>query len=420
MHAKIWQRLRSLVAESGAAGIVASTTDNVSYLSGYECVMDGWRQPEPISAVFIPSSPELPVTLFIPEANLVGLVVAERQGTSVSFESLRTFEFLNFCVTARAQDAHLRLAPDLVTELEALNAVTEGPCHPDIIASLVACLEDSGMTSETILFDDIRVALAVEQATGQRFADGLETLLKARAVKTPEEIALFRECGMKADRVMEYTVSQLERGRSWAEIEKAVAHFMIDEEIDPLPVSPMLFGGSYDDIFKPDLFRTPYHRPFSGGEIAILETQGVYRKLWIDINRTAYIGHAPTAYREQHKLVQRCFEEVASKLRPGANSVEICESVRSGLARELDAPEKLLMIVHSIGRVPLESPVRFPATGIHAATEGFEIQPDMLLSFDCLYFGSRHGPSHMENVFHIGQQETESIYAYPLELIETG
>jgi len=76
------------------------------------------------------------------------------------------------------------------------------------------------------------------------------------------------------------------------------------------------------------------------------------------------------------------------------------------------------MIVHSIGRVPLENPVRYPSTGLHAATEGFEIKPSMVLSVDCLYFGSKYGPSHMENVFIVGEDRTESIYNYPLDLIE--
>jgi hypothetical protein len=76
------------------------------------------------------------------------------------------------------------------------------------------------------------------------------------------------------------------------------------------------------------------------------------------------------------------------------------------------------MIVHSIGHVPLESPTAFPSTGLHAAVEGFEIKENMVLSFDCLYFGSRLGPSHMENVFTINEKASSSIYHYPLDLIE--
>jgi Xaa-Pro aminopeptidase len=359
------------------------------------------------------------MTLFLPEASLIGLVVAAREGYPIAFDRLRTFDLLNFCVTARSVDAHLELAPDLLAELEQLTGLVAGECAPTIVASIVDGLQHLGMTAETVMFDDMRVALAAEQASGQRYADGLDTIFAARVIKTDEEIALFRESGVKADKVMAFTVSQLGRGKSWAQVEKAVAHFMIDEDIDPLPNSPMLFGGSYDAIFKPDLFRTHFDAPFKGGEIAILETQGRYKNFWIDINRTAHIGEASAEYREQHAIVQRCFEEVVSRLRPGANSAEICEPVRCGLARELDAPEKLLMIVHSIGRVPLESPVKFPSTGLHAATDGFEIKANMVLSFDALYFGSKLGPSHMENVFIIGEDKTESIYSYPLDLIET-
>ena len=412
-------RLRAGLTTVGSAGIVLSTADNVAYSSGYESVMDGWHLPEPISAVFIPARIDLPVTLFLPEASLIGLVVAARGGYELGFERLRTFDLLNFCSTARAEDAHLSLAQDLQAELEALAQRVDGDCAPDIVCGLAECLRQFDLTNETVMFDDMRLALAVNQSCGQHFADGLDLILSVRAIKTPAEIAAFRESGVKADRVMQHTVSALGRGKTWANIEKSVAHFMIDEGIDPLPTSPMLFGGSYDAVFKPDLFRTHFDTPFKDGEIAILETQGRYKNIWIDINRTAHIGPASAEYREQHAIVQRCFEEVSAKLRPGANSAEICEPVRCGIARELHAPGKLLMIVHSIGHVPLESPVRFPATGLHGATEGFEIKPSMVLSFDCLYFGSKLGPSHMENVFIIGEDKTETIYSYPLDLIET-
>ena len=42
---------------------------------------------------------------------------------------------------------------------------------------------------------------------------------------------------------------------------------MIDRDVDPLPGSPMLFGGAYDLVFRPDLFRTPRQPSFQGGEI---------------------------------------------------------------------------------------------------------------------------------------------------------
>ncbi len=419
MSSEIRDRLRARLDESGAAGIVVTTPDNIAYLTGFESVMDGWRLPEPIAAVFLPASAELPMTLCLPEASLISLIVADREGQPISFDRLRTFDFLNFCTTARSVDLDLQLPPDVAGELARLSGLIDGHCAPDVISAVVDCLGRHGLGEQTVLYDDMRVALAVNQACGQSFADGLDTIMAARSIKSANELAVFRESGEKADRVMAFTVSQLGRGRSWADIEKAVAHFMIDEDIDPLPHSPMLFGGSYDSIFKPDLFRTRYDTPFEGGEIAILETQGRYKNVWIDINRSAHIGEASAEYRQQHEIVRRCFQALSAQLRPGANSAAICEAVRAGPAGELSAPDKLLMIVHAIGRVPLESPVRFPSTGLHAAQEGFEIKPSMVLSADCLYFGSRYGPSHMENVFIIGENGAESIYQYPLDLIET-
>ena len=122
MFAEIAHRLKSTLSDAGVSGIVVTTPDNVSYLSGYESVMDGWRLPEPISAVFLPTSDDLPMTLFLPEASLIGLVVAEREGHAVAFDRLRTFDLLNFCATARSEDVHLALAPDLLADLGRLRA----------------------------------------------------------------------------------------------------------------------------------------------------------------------------------------------------------------------------------------------------------------------------------------------------------
>ncbi|MGD2007772.1 MAG: hypothetical protein PVJ95_05820, partial [Cellvibrionales bacterium] len=109
--------LRQQLVTTDAAGIVLSTGDNIAYASGFASVMDGWNLIEPIAAVFIPTDSALPVTLFLPEASLISLVVSEREGHPLVYQRLRTYDMLNFCETARAQDAHLALPDDLVSEV---------------------------------------------------------------------------------------------------------------------------------------------------------------------------------------------------------------------------------------------------------------------------------------------------------------
>ena len=412
-------RIRAQLASEGAAGAVLSTPDNIFYATGFSSVMDGWHLVEPIAAVFVPTASASPVVLILPEASVISPIVSERGGHPVHFDRLATFDMLNFCETARAEDAHLALPEDLLAELGGLMELVESQCEPDIIQTIAASLSRHVAQDELILFDDLRVAARVEALTGQASGDALDAMFAARSVKTDNELATLREGGQIADAIMAYTISQLGVGKSWGEVEKQVAHFMIDHDVDPLPGSPMLFGGAYDLVFRPDLFRTPVSRPFEGGEIAILETQGRYKNFWIDINRTAHIGPAALAYRNQFNAVKEIFETISARLKPGANTAEICTFREIPASKRLDPPEKLLVVAHSVGLVPLESPVRYPGTGLHGAKEGFLVEEGMVISIDCLYFGSGLGPSHMENVFIVNRGGAEPLYNFPLDLAET-
>ena len=412
-------RVRAQLASEGAAGAMLSTPDNIFYATGFSSVMDGWHLVEPIAAVFVPTDTASPVILILPEASVISPIVSERGGHAVHFDRLATFDMLNFCETARAEDAHLALPKDLLAELGGVMELVEGQCEPDIIRTIAASLSRHVAQDELILFDDLRVAARVEALTGQASGDALDVMFSARAVKTDDELDILRESGQIADAIMAYTISQLGVGKSWGEVEKQVAHFMIDHDVDPLPGSPMLFGGAYDLVFRPDLFRTPVSRPFEGGEIAILETQGRYKNFWIDINRTAHIGPATPAYRDQFNAVRDIFETISTRLAPGVNTAEICAFHEIPAARRLDPPEKLLVVAHSLGLVPLESPVKYPGTGFHGAKEGFTVEQGMVISIDCLYFGSGLGPSHMENVFIVNDSGTEPLYRFPLDLAET-
>jgi len=66
--------------------------------------------------------------------------------------------------------------------------------------------------------------------------------------------------------------------------------------------------------------------------------------------------------------------------------------------------------------MPVESPVAAPSMGTAGAL-GFTLEENMVVSVDCLFFGARHGPCHMENVFIVSREGAESIYQTPLELL---
>ena len=158
-------RIRAQLASEGAAGAVLSTPDNIFYATGFSSVMDGWHLVEPIAAVFVPADAASPVVLILPEASVISPIVSERGGHPVHFDRLATFDMLNFCETARAEDAHLALPADLLAELGDVMEQIDGQCEPDIIQSIAACLSRHVSKEERILFDDLRVAARVEAST---------------------------------------------------------------------------------------------------------------------------------------------------------------------------------------------------------------------------------------------------------------
>ena len=64
-------RLRSELESIGAQGAVLTHSDSVRYFTGFESAMDGWRLPEPMSGVYVPSNSNQPIVLLIPEASLI-------------------------------------------------------------------------------------------------------------------------------------------------------------------------------------------------------------------------------------------------------------------------------------------------------------------------------------------------------------
>ena len=224
MHAEKIGKIRAQLASEGAAGTLLSTQDNIFYASGFSSVMDGWHLVEPIAALFIPTDTALPVVLILPEASIVSLIVSERSGHPVYLERIATFDMLNFCSTARAEDAHLSLPEDLLAELGQVMQRVDGQCEPDIIQSIAATLSRYLPQGDQILFDDLRVAAHVTALTGQSTGDALDVMFGARVIKTSDEIATLQESGRIADDIMAYTISQLGIGTTWAEVELSLIH----------------------------------------------------------------------------------------------------------------------------------------------------------------------------------------------------
>lgn len=413
-------RIREQMARDGFDAVVLTNTHDVVYATGYSSIMEYWTLQEPICAAIVARDPAIPVTLVLPETNLALLAVSADAGEPDRAEELRLTELLTFCEMARYPDRDARPSAIGAAAGEIFRDRVRGRRRDNLVEALCDALADHGLARARVAFDDLRVWLWVQK--DKRFAayaplDAIDAMVRARSVKTPAELAAVRRTGPKADAAIRFAASQVRIGAHWTELTLAVAGFMASQGITPVDEGTMLFGGAYAGEFIPELFRTRHDKPFEAGQIVILETLGKTEGFWIDINRTAVVGPPTPAYQSLHDTIRDCYLSIMDLVRPGLHTGELgLRAIDDLRARGVSAPEKLLLFAHGVGMMPVESPVPGPSLGT-AGAAGFMLEENMVVSVDCLYFGARHGPCHMENVFIIGPQGAEPLYQTPLELL---
>lgn len=414
------ERVRAELQSRGIDAIVLTDPADVLYATGYESVLERWNLQERVAAAIVPADPSRPVMLCIPEANIALLAVMAAQGRPDRAQEIYPFDLLTFCEVSRALDPHARTSHLGEAAMQILKERVRGKCQPEILASIAEALRAHGLLGGRLAFDDLRVGMALARRghfPPERVVDGLEAIVRARVVKTPEELEAFRRVGRKADACIAFAAEQLAPGVTWTELQCRVADFMMRSDIVPVDEGALLFGGAFRGDFIPELFRTRHDEPLEEGQVVILETLGRSEGYWIDINRTATIGPPKPEYQRLHDTIRDAYLRVIERLRPGVDTGELTRIAYEYIASHgVSAPEKLLLVTHGIGLMPLELPIPYPSYGL-AGARGFTLEKDMVVSVDCLYFGSEHGPCHMESVFIIEEDGAVSTYQTPYALL---
>lgn len=407
-----------MLASDGADAVVLTHPHDVRYATGYHSVLERWTQMEAFAGAIVFAEAAKPVILVIPEANVGLVAVLRKSGEACDFDEIRTFDMLNFCEVSRYVDPD-RGASQLADDAIAIAGEIRGPCQSDIAAAIDSALSDHGLSGGTIAFDEHRVSARILATLPHKYLDALDGMMRVRVVKTADELDRYRVVGHMADRVIAHAGSLVHAGADWNDVQAGICDFMVRNGVIPVDEGAMLFGGSYErDEFIPELFRTRGQRALRDGDIVILETQGQLDGFWIDINRTAVIGQPPPEYQHLHDTLRDGFLMMVDQLRPGVSTHSLPRIGYDHLrANGIATPEKLLVVAHGIGLMPLEIPLAYPAAGLAGVKQGFVLEEGMLISLDSLFFGARLGPCHMENVYAITATEPEPMYAAPLELI---
>jgi Xaa-Pro aminopeptidase len=405
-------RIREQIEKCGFDAIVCSEPADVVYSTGYRSVLEQWGLTEPVAASIIFKDAKRPVVLVIPEA-LVALdtIFPTRAG------EFRVFDLTNFCEVLRTDDPTQPASTIGQEAVRIYGQKVKGRCEQNIIEAIEACLVDHGLQKGHIGVDDLRIGSHLKRRLpGVQVSDALDAMMTARIIKTPAEIEEFYKVGKVADQSLMAGVNALHSGVKWNDVQQSVVETMTRLGAIPVDEGGLLFGGVFKGEFIPELFRTRTDRTLDDGQVVIVEVLGKYENLWFDLNRTATIGKPTPEFQKLHDSIRDAYVQVIEKLRPGAWTGDLARMAQDALrSAGVQAPQRLVLFAHSVGHVPFEMPQAYPAYG-RPGDRGFLVEENMVLSVDCLYFGGSIGPCHMENVFVIHKDRTESLYSVPLQL----
>lgn len=170
------------------------------------------------------------------------------------------------------------------------------------------------------------------------FVSVLLELLKARSVKTPEEVELVRGAAAVIDTGMQRGLECLRPGVSEREVYAEIAAAMIKEGSETTPWTPCCTSrGEYADL-KPTDYR------LRSGDSIRWDIGTYFRGYVGDASRTGVVGPQSEDFARLYSQVYEAHMAGIGAIKPGNRASKVDEAVRSTLKRH-----KLPMLAESMG-----------------------------------------------------------------------
>jgi len=237
-------------------------------------------------------------------------------------------------------------------------------------------LKDNGVESGRVGFDDFSFASYLEMAKQLpriSIVPAFDAMLKARAIKTPDEIVLLRKAAEIVDVGAKAGLAAIKPGVRERDVvaKMAAAMYEAGSEAEPWAGSVTSGERSLNSILTSD-------RTIKEGDFAVFDIGSIYEGYLGDIARTGAAGHASTQAREVYTAAYNALMAGTKLVKPGALSSEVDGKIRKTLG-EARCSIPPLSTGHGIGVGAPEIPWITPR---EQGIEDYEIKAGMVLCLE--------------------------------------
>lgn len=397
-------RLIHAMTVRGLDGIVATSAQNVFYLTGFNAIAHKSDEPRPCAVMLSRHAPEDPI-MVVADYYLATFLT---QPTWV--EDLRPFRAVMMPLDLPPQRADIdRFIPRRGAGLAWLERARRNYAY-DISTAVRGALADLGLSRGRVAFDDpgFGMRLGIDAI---EIADGYDAMMYARAVKTETELRLLERATQLNQAAIGRAIAAWQQGFTWRDLGQAYARAAIDLGGFVRDPGAMVWshprGADATIALQTGLENSEIER----GRHVMFDCHGTLDLYCWDGGKTWVVEGAPEgAGRRNAEATAQVAETLLEAMRPGVRVSEL-QSLARKVFREAGVPNpaEAIIFFHGLGLSHMDLEQR---TADGTANGDWKLENGMVVPLHLLVPGGERERYWLEEVVLVTESRGRPLFSW--------
>lgn len=405
-------RLLHAMTARGLDGIVATSAQNVFYLTGFNAIAHKSDEPRPYAVMLSRHAPEHPI-LVVADYYLATFLT---QPTWV--EDVRPFRAVMMPLDLPPKHADIdRFIPRSGAGVAWIERARQNYAY-DMTTAVRGALKDLTLVDGRVAFDDPGFGLRLG-LDALEVADGYDAFMFARAVKTETELRLLERATQLNQAAIERTIASWERGATWRDLSQHYARAVINLGGFVRDPGPMVWSHPRGTDPALTLQTGLENDEVERGTHVMFDCHGTLDLYCWDGGKTWVVEGAPEgAAKRNAKATAEVAEMLLETMRPGIRVSELQARGRE-VYRKAGVPDPAAAVIffHGLGlsHMDLEQ-----TTADGKPNGDWTIEDGMVVPLHLLYAGGAHERMWLEEVVVVTRTGGRPLFSWGFQPLTAG